>query len=349
MESPVLIEVTRNEIVESVHRGAVAIVDPAGNDVGSVGDTLRPVFIRSTGKPFQTIPAVRRGLLGRFDFTSEELAIMVASHSGECYHTRLVQSVLSKGGFDRSQLFCGIHPPKDPATQRLLAGAVPDVLHNNCSGQHAALLAFSVLLKADPVEYEKPEHPVHQEMLNTLAVFSGRQAESIGSGTDGCSLPVFTFPLSGLARAYARLVNPADLDAMTRSACEQVVQAMLDYPRAIAGTNRLCTDLMRACSPKLVAKTGAEGVYCVGVLPCDPYPDGLGIAVKIEDGAERALGPLVIEVLDQLELLTDFEKRNLAPWHRPLLRTWRGEVTGCIRPSEGFRLTGQGIDSKTAH
>jgi L-asparaginase II len=332
MESSVLVEVMRNGRVESRHRGAVAVVDPSGSVIASTGAIEAHVFIRSTAKPFQMVPIVQSGFIQRFGFTTEELAIMVASHSGEPYHTCLVESILAKAGLNKSQLRCGAHLPKDQAAQRALPDQLPDVLHNNCSGQHAGLLAYSLFIGAASSGFERLAHPSQQQMLSTLAEFSGQQIDSIPIGVDGCSLPAFAVPLVGLALAYARLVSPTDLDSPKQVACWRIVQAMLDHPRAVAGTKRLCTDLMIKCGRKLIAKAGAEGVYCVGVLPCERYPNGLGVAVKIEGGAERAVGPVVIETLKQLGLLPDSEQRQLSCQRAPIIRNLNTEITGLIRP-----------------
>jgi L-asparaginase II len=314
-------------------------MEPDGSVIRSIGTIDTAILIRSTGKPFQMVPAVRSGLLEHFGFTSEELAIMVASHSGERYHTALVESILAKSGLDKSQLRCGAHPPKDPAAQRALRESAPSVLHNNCSGQHAGVLAYCVLIGAETGAYEAPEHPLQQRMLSTLAEFSGVPAASIPSAVDGCSLPVYAISLMSLARGYAGLVNPSNFDDQTQSACSRIVRAMLDYPQAVAGsTKRLCTDLMTVCAGRLIAKTGAEGVYSIGVLPCEAYRNGLGIAIKIEDGAERALGPVVVETLVQLELLTEAEERCLRDWRIPMIRTHNGRIAGHMKPV--FELAG---------
>jgi L-asparaginase II len=319
--------------VESRHRGAIAVVEPDGSFVRSIGTIETAILIRSTGKPFQMVPAGRSGLLEHFGYTSEELAIMVASHSGEPYHTYLVESILAKAGLDKSRLRCGAHLPKDPAAQRALRESAPSVLHNNCSGQHAGLLAYCLLMGAATGTYEAPEHALQQRMLSTLAEFSGVPAASIPGAVDGCSLPVFAIPLMSLARAYARLVSPFDFDDQTQSACSRIVRAMVGYPRAAAGsTKRLCKDLMTVCAGRLIAKTGAEGVYSIGVLPCEAYRNGLGIAIKIEDGAERALGPVVVETLAQLGLLTEAEQRCLSDWRTPQIRNHNRGITGHMKP-----------------
>lgn len=337
MEPPVLVEIIRNGMVESRHRGAVAVVEPRGTVVRSTGAIDQPVYIRSAGKPFHMISAVRGCLLEHFGFSAEELAVMVASHSGELYHIELVQSILTKAGLTKADLRCGIHLPNDVDARQRLSGLSSDVLYNNCSGQHAGLLAWSVLIGADLKSYNDLKHKSQQQMLSTLAMFSGERIESMPAAVDGCSLPVFAIPLARLARAYARLVNPSEFDPQTRSSCRRIVEAMLQYPRAVGGINSLCTNLMTACSPKLVTKTGAEGIYCMGVLP-ERYPDGLGIAIKVEDGAERALGPVAVETLSQLGLLSRAEKESLLDWHSPTIRNWNGEVTGHMRPV--LHLTG---------
>lgn len=332
MESPILVEILRSGTAESRHRGAVAVVEPSGRVVASAGAIEQRIFIRSTGKPFQMIPAVESGLLERFGFTSEELAIMVASHSGEPYHIELVQAILDKAGLESSDLHCGAHLPKALEAQWALGGRPPSVLHNNCSGQHAGIAAYTRLVGADLSSYEKRDHPSQQRMLEALAQFSGERPESIPSAIDGCSLPTFAVSLASLARAYAQLVNPVDQDPVNRCVSKRIVHAMTSHPRAVAGRGRLCTDLMSTFGSRLIAKAGAEGVYCVGVLPCERASRGLGIAIKIEDGAERALGPVVVETLAQLGVASEMETQKLDGWRTPATRAWRGEITGCLKP-----------------
>src|SRR5581483_6493253 len=305
-QQPILVEVTRGPITESIHRGCIAVVEPDGNVIARVGDTSFVTYMRSTAKPIQMLPLIINGGADRFGFTEAELAVMAASHSGEPIHTEQVASVLNRIGLDKSYLHCGVHVPFDKTVQAELAGRTPDVLQNNCSGKHSGMLAQCMAGGFDPVNYESPDHPIQRQIKNTLATLAGIHENEIKIGIDGCSAPVFGMPVVAMARAYARLVNPAGLDSTLSAACKRVVTAMLDHPELIAGTNnRVDTDIMKIGDHTVIAKVGAEGVYTMGVLPSEKYPNGLGIAIKIEDGNDRATAPSAIETLDQLGLLNE--------------------------------------------
>lgn len=330
MEAIKLVEATRGDVVESVHRGVVAVVDSQGKLVASAGDPRYLTFIRSAAKPMQAVPVLESGAADYYALTPEEIAVLTASHSGEEEHVRVVMQVLTKIGLTAAFLQCGTHPPlhRQSAKALIAKGLEPTVLHCSCSGKHAGMLILTRFREWSLDDYYKLEHPVQQLMLECMADFAGLAPQEIPIGIDGCGVPVFAMTVEKMALAYARLAQPQGLAPERQQAAEKIREAMAAYPSLVAGTGRLATDLMNVAGNKLVAKDGAEGVFCLSVPA-----KGWGIALKIEDGHTRALGPAVIAVLEQLGLLTDEEKERLANHARTELRNFRKEVIGEIRPA----------------
>ncbi|HUH16533.1 MAG TPA: asparaginase, partial [Methylomirabilota bacterium] len=314
---PALVEVTRGDRVESVHRGSIAVVAPDGSTVASVGDPDGFVFLRSSAKPFQLAPFVASGRFDEYGLGTEAMAIMAASHNGEDRHVRLVQEILRRGGLSSATLQNQVHAPYDTETaQRLLRdGEKPTALRGNCSGKHAGMVLFA---KASgwPIEtYWHPDHPVQRLALETISALSDVPIEEVATATDGCGVVCFGMPLRGLAVAFARLADPSAVaDPPLRSALTRIRDAMMSHPELVAGERRrIDTALMRAFPKRVISKGGAEGILAMG-LPPGALPEGaplgdgpMGVAGKIEDGnlARRAGDVTSIAVLRQLGLVTD--------------------------------------------
>jgi L-asparaginase II len=337
MTSEPLIEVTRGPLVESLHRGAVAVVDANGQLVAHVGDPRFLTFVRSSAKPWQAVPVVESGAADRFGFTAEELAVMAGSHNGEPRQTATVLRSLDKIGLQEEALHCGVREPFDRETRLQLRakGQPATAVYNNCSGKHASMLALAVHCGYPTQRYYAPDHPVQRQILNVVSDLAGLVPADVVIGVDGCGVPVFGMPLFGAALAFARLVDPpSNWPAARQMACRRVANAMLAHPDMVAGRQRICTDLMRSGSGRLVAKSGAEGFYAVGIragaLP--GLSVGLGVAIKIEDGnMARARDPVVIETLQQLGLLDSTALRALETYRVGPIRNYRGEVVGQLR------------------
>lgn len=331
-----LVEVWRGPIVESRHRGHIAAVTGAGKIVAALGAPDTVTFVRSSGKPFQALPLIVSGAADRFGFTVSEIAIACGSHSGEPGHVETVRSMLGKIGVDERALKCGVHEPFSAEVARELARnqKPPNVLQNNCSGKHAGMIALARHVGAPTETYDQWTNPVQQMIGRTIAQFSTVPVDKIAIGTDGCGAPVFGISVRAMALMYARLVSPpADFDEPTRDAAKRIVRAMLSFPEMIGGTkSRLDTELIKAGNGRLISKIGAEGVYTIGVLPCDDWPSGLGLALKIEDGDDhRARPPAVIEALRQLGVLTKQELIALADYAPIAITNHRGERVGETR------------------
>lgn len=301
--NPVLAIATRSGRTESFHRGAV-VVYHEDEQVLAVGDVSAPVFARSATKPLQALPFLERGLATKLGLPAEEVAVMCASHDGTAAHTAAVRSLLRRGGLAEEQLGCGPHAPFDGATRLdlLRRGEQPTRVHNNCSGKHAGFLHLARACGDDLESYLDPACRSQQEVQAAVAAMTGLPGP-LEVGLDGCGAPTFALPLAALARAFGRLANPQYLPPVRAAACRTILDAAGRAPVLLAGERRLCTALLRTWPGRVFAKNGAEGVYAVGLSP-DPqrrhWPSGLGIAVKIDDGAERGYQPVVLDVLQAL-------------------------------------------------
>lgn len=330
MPPKVLAKVIRGDIVESVHRGHLIVLDGDGNAVVSIGDPKAVTFFRSAAKPFQAIPCITSGAADEFHFSEEEIALACASHSGESRHVRIAGLMLERIGLTEAHLHCGSHMPfYEKETERMLrAGEHATPLHNNCSGKHAAMLALAKHIEADLNTYELLDNPVQQRILETISQFSEVPVAKIGIAIDGCVAPNFALPLHSMATAFINLMRPEKFDQKTQAAAERIVSAFVKFPELIGGSERLDTMLMQASEGKIISKVGADGVWLCGVLPSDKYPSGLAIALKIEDGDDRRARPVVaVEVLRQLGILSADELPDVSPMS---IKNRRGDVVGTV-------------------
>jgi L-asparaginase II len=332
-EAPILVEVRRGAIVESRHRGAIVVADPEGRVITHLGNDALVTSTRSTIKPIQAIPLITSGAADHFSVDERELAVVCASHEGESIHTETVAGMLARAGLDESALRCGAHAPYNEETaKRLEASGQPfNQLHNNCSGKHTGMLMTAVLRALPVDDYVSAEHPVQREIISTFARLADLE-ENLPIAVDGCAAPTFGVPLRSLAVAFARLVGQWDTDALVSGAASRIVAAMINHPEMVGGTKgRFDTELLRAAHGKLICKIGAEAAYSVGVLPCEQFPRGAGIALKMEDGSYRGLGPTVVETLAQLGILNEKETGQLAAFHQPTVQNRRGATVGEVR------------------
>jgi L-asparaginase II len=326
-QSELTVRVVRGQLTECIHHGHLAVVNVNGVILHSAGEPTFVTYARSTAKPLQAIPVIESGAADHYNFSDEELALFCASHNGEQGHTETAFRTLNKIGLDAGHLQCGIHEPfHAPTTAYMREHHIkPNALHNNCSGKHSAMLALATHLHAPYEGYLSIEHPVQQLMLQIVSDMSGVPANELVIGIDGCGVPVFGMGLHQLARAYAALGNPEQLSDIRANACRRIVQAITQHPYYIAGSNRFDTVLIQTTKGRIIGKMGAEGVYAITIPEL-----GLGIALKIEDGAKRALHPSVTEALVQLDLLTAQEQAELKTYHRPSLKNWQGTIVGTI-------------------
>lgn len=330
MSNPVLIEVCRGGVVESRHRGAVAVTDADGAAVLGIGDVSAPVFPRSAIKALQALPLVESGAADRYGFTEPELALACSSHSGEPGHVEGVSSMLAKTGFDASALACGAHwPIHQPAAFALSRSGAPSAMHNNCSGKHAGFLCLACALGADHVGYWQPEHPVQQKVRAVLEDLTDVVLTPDRCAIDGCSVPTWAMPLEALAYAFAKFGTGQGLSRERAVAAARLRAACAKYPWHVAGTGRFCTEMMELLGNRAFVKTGAEGVFC-GALP----NQGLGIAIKCDDGAGRAAEAIMAAIIGRFLPLESGERAALKRFTRPILRNWNGLEVGALRVTE---------------
>ncbi len=326
--SEVLLHYTRGGKVESRHHADVAVVDSTGKMVWELGDGKRPMFWRSAAKPFQALPLIEQGGVERFRLTNEEVAFMVSSHSGESEHVNLAYSLLKKIGLSVDSLACGAAKPmSSKMVKELMLQNLPyQAVHNACSGKHSGMLALAQMLKIDPAGYTDLSHPVQQIMHQAVADSVNLQKDEVDTGIDGCGVPVFYLPLYNMAWAYARLAKPEQGQWGGRETSVRLIRdAILAHPQVVAGSKRFDTVLMNITKGRILAKIGAEAVYCLASVP-----DGLGVSFKIDDGGFRAITPAGIAILKKLELLSAAEYQALIEYFPPVLKNHRGDVIGTV-------------------
>ncbi|MGB6345333.1 MAG: asparaginase, partial [Xanthobacteraceae bacterium] len=293
----------------------------------AIGDVAAPVFPRSAIKALQAMALVEEGAADRFGFDDEALALACASHSGEPAHVAGVERILAKAGLDASALRCGVHwPISQSAAYALARTGTASALHNNCSGKHAGFLCLACAKGADTTGYFRPEHPVQRQVRAVLEDFTGAVLGEAVCGIDGCSVPTWAVPLQNLAHGFAKFGTGRGLSPARAAAAGRLRQACAAKPWFVAGSGRFCTEIMQLFGDRVFVKTGAEGVYCA-TLP----QQGLGIALKCDDGAARAAQAVVATVIARFLPLDDAQRAALEPLMQPSLRNWNGFEVGAIK------------------
>jgi L-asparaginase II len=271
--------------------------------VAAAGDPHRLVFARSSMKPLQASVSIRRIPAALAD---DLVAVACGSHNAESDHVRTVRRLLRAGGATESMLRC---PEAFPSrTEDAIGAAKKRRVFYNCSGKHAAMLAACVGAGWPTATYLEPGHPLQREILH--AVRRATDVERPAIGVDGCGVPVHGVPLSAMATLFARLADPSRLGVL-ESTASRAVAAMRAHPFLVAGTGRTDTKLM-ASVPGIVSKVGAEALHCAAVLD-----EGIGVAVKIADGGDRATGSSLVHALSQLGAIGEEELELLSSVARP--------------------------------
>jgi L-asparaginase II len=327
------IEATRGELIESVHRVSVAVMSSDGRLVAAAGDPSRVAFWRSSAKPFQALPLVEDGAADALGVTPAELALACASHSSEPRHLEVAAGLLRRIGASEDMLACGPHTPLSPAVAERVTreGITLTPLWSNCSGKHAGMLALARHHGWPWTGYERPGHPLQDRMLAEVARWTCVRAEAVPTATDGCAVVTFALPLTAMALAWARLgADPGPAPARIRA-------AMTAHPDLVAGTGRLCTDLMAALPDRVLAKVGAAGIYCAALPEL-----GLGVALKVADGDSEVSGVALLAVLAALvERGAAAARYDLSPvaghGARPIANT-RGARVGALRAAGTLRF-----------
>lgn len=326
--NPVLVEITRGERVESCHRGCAAVVANDGTVVAAWGDVEQPVFPRSAVKPLQVLPLLETGAAERYQVSDEEIALACASHGGEPEHVERVAAWLVRLGLKPDSLVCGPHLPLSEAASRAVIrhGEEPSRLHNNCSGKHAGFLTTALHLREPLTGYAGPVHPVQLRVRRVLSHMGGVELPEDARGVDGCGVPTVAMPLVALARAMARLAAPEREGRLRAEALRRVTSAMTSHPSLVGGRGRFDSVVMAASGGSIIVKGGAEGVHAAALLH-----HGIGIAVKIDDGAKRAAEPAMAALLSRFAEPDDTLNGSLAPYTRTAMRNTTGARIGVLR------------------
>ncbi|QQS12687.1 MAG: asparaginase [Rhodospirillales bacterium] len=328
--NPIVVELHRGAVVESRHIGAGAVMRADGTVVESWGDIDALVLARSAIKPIQALPLVESGAADRFGLTDIQLSLACASHNGEARHVEAVRAWLTKIVLSEADLECGAHAPtRLPIYEAFLrTGAPLTAAFNNCSGKHTGFLTTAMHLGEPTRGYITAAHPVQRRITAIYGELSGCDLSAAPAGTDGCGIPTIGVPLRGMARAMANMADPSRLPEARAKAAIRIRAAMNAEPFFMAGTGRFCTRINGALPGIAQVKTGAEGVYC-GMLPTL----GVGVALKMWDGAARASEVAMATILRHLGVLSAAEFD--AAVNPPVLNVV-GLRVGDIRPAASW-------------
>ena len=342
-------ELTRGNIVESIHFGAAAVVDSLGHLLAWYGDPKCVTFMRSSAKPLQALSLIEGGGDQAFHLTSKEIAIICASHEGTDEHVEVIKGIQAKIGVQESDLLCGTHLLSHLPTVEAMKtrGEALTPNRNNCSGKHTGMLAQARMRGLPIADYINPDHPVQKAILESFSQMCGMEPERVVIGTDGCSAPNFAVPLSNAALGFARLCDPRGLSQERAAACRRITSAMMTNPVMVSGAGRFDTRVMEVCPKRILVKGGAEGYLAMGILAgvMGTESPGIGIAFKVADGdlsvrdatgsfRNRVRPAVALEILRQLGAISEKELEGLAEFGpiRPVTNH-RKIVVGESRPA----------------
>lgn len=331
----IIAKVCRGNTVESVHCGSVAVVNSKGKLIYSFGNPYFVTYLRSSAKPFQVIPLITSGGAKEFGLSQKEIAIISGSHNGQKIHTDTVKSILKKIGLAEKNLQCGVHIAHYYTANNIIppSGKKFTQVNHNCSGKHAGMLGLCVYFGWDIRNYRDPTHPVQKMILKAISEICHYPEKKIGIGIDGCGVPVHAMPLYHMALGFSNLVNYNSEEPKTTRAYELIVDSMKKYPEMVSGEGRLDLSLATASKNNLLAKGGGEALSCSGILSKE-----WGMAVKIADGGQRAIGPAVIETLKQMGLLSRKQIGRMNKFSHPVIKNFRGDEVGFVKAE--FELKG---------
>ncbi len=292
----ILIEEYRGELLECVHRGYICCVNEDGQVVYSIGDPGFVTFMRSSAKPIQAIPLIKRGIDTKYNLSNKEITVMTGSHRAEPFHVTALESIIDKVKIDEDELIClPTYPLSMNAKEEILRnGGEKRRIYHNCSGKHMGILTLCTDMNCDKREYWNINSPAQQEILSHISMISGYPREQIKVGTDGCGVPVFAMPMKNLAMAYMKMACPDTIgDELTRDAVIKLTKLMNENFEMVSGTDLICSLLLM--DDNIVAKGGAKGVYCFGLRD-----ERLGFSIKIIDGSEEEWPLIVASILEQI-------------------------------------------------
>lgn len=321
--------VTRSNRIECIHYGYLCITDSDKNIKYHIGDPNTKIYLRSSTKPFIAVALVESGAISKFGISSEELAVICSSHSGQDFHRNAIESILKKIGLNENFLLCGCASPANVEEEKQLTreNKRPSPLFNCCSGKHSGMLALCKFYGFPVENYNNVSHPAQKLIFNTIMELIGCNEEDILLGVDACTAPGYMISLYHHSYLYSLLAAGFSAKSKYRNSLGLINKAMRDNPRMVIGDGEFCTDLMINSGNKVIGKVGAEGVYCVSI------PEkSLGICIKIADGEEKAESPVIISILKHLGVLSKTEIQKLKTWAYPEITNHKGSVTGNILP-----------------
>lgn len=299
------VHLLREGIVESVHHVEATVCDAKGRIMQVAGSSETTSFIRSALKPFQALGVTSTGILERYDLSDKDLAIMCGSHQGTIEQARQAFHILWQANIDPSALQCPIPEGKQSPLQY------------NCSGKHAGMLAVCKHRNWPISNYLNPSSPVQKLILSKIAELLAMPGEELIVARDDCGAPTYSMQLGQMASLYAQLASGKNLDL------ERIVRAMTHYPELVAGEGAFDTELMRLSEGELVSKSGAEGIQCIA-----RNGEGMGMAIKVIDGAKRAKYAVAIHLLKQMGWISPTIAERLAESFMNLTKYKRLEVLG---------------------
>jgi len=329
--NPILVEIYRGGVLESFHRGVICVVNAQNEIVFSHGDVNQICYPRSAMKLLQVIPFIVHGGMERMHITLEEIAVMCGSHNAEPEHVKVVDGILAKAGLSRTHLNCGPQYPssKKEADALIRADKKPEHIHNNCSGKHAGMLATCVLMGWPLENYIHPDHPLQQEIKRICALLYEYPEHLMQTALDGCSAPIFSVPVLQQAISYKNLTHPTSFDSTIQNACKIIIEAVSTYPFMVAGHKRYCTDMMQITAPRVIGKTGAEGIFCMGFTE-----QHLGVCIKIDDGKMLPQYHVAQAILQSSNLFSKDELQPLQHYLTSPITNFNKLVTGEIKVNE---------------
>lgn len=299
------VQLLREGILESTHRVTAVIADHRGRLLTQAGDAAMSTFIRSALKPFQALAVTSTGTIERYGLTDRDLAVICSSHQGTVEHARQVFNILWRCDIDPTALQCPTPPGKDSPLQ------------HNCSGKHAGMLAVAQQRYYPLETYLHRSHPVQKLIITKISEILDMPADEFIRARDDCGAPIYSMPMIQMASLYAQLASGDHLDL------ERIARAMTYYPHLVAGAGAFDTELMRMTEGELVSKSGAEGIQCISRVG-----EGLGLAIKVHDGAKRAKSAIAIHILRQLGWITPPVAESLSEQFMKLSDYKRLEVVG---------------------
>ncbi|EDX76079.1 L-asparaginase, thermolabile subfamily [Coleofasciculus chthonoplastes PCC 7420] len=283
------VRLLREGIAESIHHAQAVLCDERGRVLSVAGNSETSTFIRSALKPFQALAVTTTGTLERYNLNDRDLAIICSSHQGHLEQVRQVFKILWRCDVDPSALQCPIPPGKQSA------------LEYNCSGKHAGMLAVCCQRNWSIDSYLQYNHPVQRLVLSKVAELMRMPPEELISAHDVCGAPTYFLQLAQISTLFAQLASGDNL------AMERIVRAMTHHPTLVAGEGAFDTELMRLTQGELVSKAGSEGVQCIGRVG-----EGLGMTIKVMDGAKRAKYAVAIQLLKQMGWISPAVAESLA-------------------------------------